>query len=164
MPRSPGMSSFSQSSDGSGAADETGQQGASRIGARPANLRPGGEHALSGSPSAPTTRSHTFVRSGPGPAGTPSNTNRAGRVDRTRALAHDAMESNHRPGRHVWRGLRRRLPGPAVALAAGAREHGLALLFERRQRRVGIGQRLRACADRVSQDAHAMIGEQHALE
>ena len=74
------------------------------------------------------------------------------------------MESNHRPGWHVWRGLRRRLSWPAVALAAGAREHGLALLFERCQLRVGIGQWLGACADRVSQDAHAMIGEQHALE
>ena len=85
-------------------------------------------------------------------------------VEGTRALAHDAMESNHRPGGHVWRRLGRRLSRPAVALAAGALEHGLAFLFERRERRIGIRQRHGACADGVSQDAHSMIGEQHALE
>ena len=55
-------------------------------------------------------------------------------------------------------------PGPAVAVAARAVEHGLALLFELVETRIRIRQRRRSCSDRVRQRANPMVREQHALK
>ena len=56
------------------------------------------------------------------------------------------------------------MPGSPMALRAGAFEHGLPLLFELVERRIGIGQRYRAQPDSVGERANAVIRKQHTLK
>jgi len=87
---------------GGRAADESGQHGASRIGARPANLRPGGEQPCR---ARRRHRQRDLIGScvpGQARSARRKHESRGSRgVDGTWALAHDAMESNHWPRRHV---------------------------------------------------------------
>ena len=51
-----------------------------------------------------------------------------------------------------------------MAMSARTLEHGLALLLERRERRVGTRQRQRARGDGFRQRANAPVREQRALK
>ena len=140
MPRSPGTSNFSQSSRGAG--PPTNPVTSARPGSDdvrrtivPAGRTPVGAGCRN--------RQRDLRRSGHcerAAASTPRTRSAPARVDGTWTLAEDVVKSNHRRGRVVGRRLWGRLSGPAVALAAGAFEYRLSLLFERVEPAIGIRQ------------------------
>jgi hypothetical protein len=56
------------------------------------------------------------------------------------------------------------LPWTAVALRAGPIENHFALLFNRVERRIDVGQRSHPLVYRLGERTHSLIREEHALK